>query len=69
MYDTFLGKFEDMKHLFHGHTFTGNPIATAVANENLKLYKKYNLIKKIHITSKVFEKRKMIFINSIWSEM
>jgi adenosylmethionine-8-amino-7-oxononanoate aminotransferase len=58
VYDAFLGKFEDMRHLFHGHTFTGNPIATAVANENLKLYKKYNLIKKIHITSKVFEKRK-----------
>ena len=58
IYDTFLGKFEDMKHLFHGHTFTGNPIATAVANENLKLYKKYDLIKKIHTTSKVFEKRK-----------
>jgi adenosylmethionine-8-amino-7-oxononanoate aminotransferase len=46
-----------MKHLFHGHTFTGNPIAAAVANENLKLYEKTKLIKKIKKTSKVFEKR------------
>ncbi|MFB5621034.1 MAG: aminotransferase class III-fold pyridoxal phosphate-dependent enzyme, partial [Nitrosopumilus sp.] len=38
------------------HTYTGNPIAAAVANENLKMYKKNNLIKKIQKTSKVFEK-------------
>lgn len=58
IYNSFLGKFDDMKHLFHGHTYTGNPIATAVAIKNLHLYKKNNLIKKIHTTSKVFEKRK-----------
>ncbi|PHY09068.1 MAG: adenosylmethionine--8-amino-7-oxononanoate transaminase [Nitrosarchaeum sp.] len=55
IYDSFLGKFNDWKHLFHGHTFTGNPIAAAVANENLNLYKKNNLIKKIQKTSKIFE--------------
>ena len=58
IYDSFLGKFEDMKHLFHGHTYTGNPIATAVAAKNLQLYKKNNLIKKIQTTSKIFEKHK-----------
>lgn len=58
IYDSFLGKFKEMKHLFHGHTYTGNPIAASVANENLNLYKKNNLIKKIKKTSKVFEKRK-----------
>ncbi len=56
IYDSYLGEFNDWKHLFHGHTYTGNPIAAAVANENLKMYKKYNLIKKIQKTSKVFEK-------------
>jgi adenosylmethionine-8-amino-7-oxononanoate aminotransferase len=56
MYDSFLGKFNDWRHLFHGHTYTGNPIAAAVANENLKMYKKNNLIKKIKKTSKVFDK-------------
>ena len=56
IYDSYLGEFNDWKHLFHGHTYTGNPIAAAVANENLKMYKTKGLIKKIQKTSKVFEK-------------
>jgi len=55
IYDSFLGEFNDWKHLFHGHTYTGNPLSAAVANENLKLYQKNNLIKKIQKTSKIFE--------------
>ena len=55
IYDSFLGDFNEWKHLFHGHTYTGNPIAASVANENLKMYKENNLIKKIQKTSKVFE--------------
>ncbi len=55
IYDSFLGEFNDWVHLFHGHTYTGNPIAAAVANENLKMYKKRNLIKKIQKTSKIFD--------------
>ena len=54
IYDSFLGEFEDWKHLFHGHTYTGNPLAAAVANENFNMYQKNNLIKKIQNTSKVF---------------
>jgi adenosylmethionine-8-amino-7-oxononanoate aminotransferase len=56
IYDSFLGEFNEWRHLFHGHTYTGNPIASAVSLENLKLYQKNNLIKKIQKTSKVFEK-------------
>jgi adenosylmethionine-8-amino-7-oxononanoate aminotransferase len=47
IYDSFLGEYKDMKHFFHGHTFTGNPIACATALTNISLYKKYNLISKI----------------------
>jgi len=57
IYDSFLGKFSEMKHLFHGHTYTGNPISAALALRNLELYEKYNLINKIQKTSKVFENR------------
>ncbi len=55
VYDSFLGEFNDWKHLFHGHTYTGNPIAAAVAEKNLRMYQKNQLIKKIQRTSKVFE--------------
>lgn len=55
IYDSFLGEFDDWRHLFHGHTYTGNPIAASVANENLMMYQEDNLIKKIQRTAKVFE--------------
>ena len=56
IFDSFSGQFNDKKHLFHGHTYTGNPLAAAVANENLNLYEKNKLINKIKKTSKIFEK-------------
>lgn len=56
IYDSFLGEFNEWKHLFHGHTYTGNPLAAAVANENINMYKKNNLIRKVQKTSKVFER-------------
>jgi len=55
--NSFLGKFHESKHLFHGHTYTGNPIAASLALENIKLYEKTKLIQKIQKTSKVFENR------------
>ena len=54
IYDSFSGEFNQWKHLFHGHTYTGNPIAASVANQNILMYEKYNLIKKIQKTSKIF---------------
>ena len=56
IYDSFSGEFNQWKHLFHGHTYTGNPIAASVANQNILMYEKYNLIKKIQKTSKIFSK-------------
>ncbi len=61
VYDSFLGEFDDRVHLFHGHTYTGNPIAAAAAVQNLKLYEKHKLIQKIAKTSRVFTK----YINEI----
>lgn len=55
--ESFLGEFSDMKHLFHGHTYTGNPTAAALSLKNLEMYEKFDLIKKIQKTSKIFESR------------
>lgn len=56
IYNAFLGDFNEKKHLFHGHTFTGNPIAAAVACKNIKMYEECALIEKIHRSAKVFER-------------
>lgn len=42
--DRIYAAFCDGKILYHGHTFCGNPIATALANEALALYEDEKII-------------------------
>lgn len=57
IYDSFLGEYRQMKHLYHGHTFTGNTMASAVASKNLDMYKKTKLITKVNQSAKHLQKR------------
>lgn len=57
IYEAFLGGFDEQKHLFHGHTFTGNPIACATAIANLHLYRKEHLIDDVRRKSGAIAKR------------
>ena len=58
IFDAFLGKYLEYKHFFHGHTFTGNPLAAAVANRNIEILEEL-------IPSEAHQKRLQEFANSI----
>lgn len=47
IYKAFLGKYDELKTFFHGHTYTGNPLGCAAAIANLNIFKKEKTIQKI----------------------
>jgi len=48
VYDAFLGEYAELKTFFHGHTFTGNPLASAVALKNLEIFERDRIIPSLH---------------------
>jgi len=47
VYRAFLGRYEEFKAFFHGHSYTANPLACAVARENLRVYARENTLAKL----------------------
>ena len=47
VYDAFLGGYDEFKTFFHGHTYTGNPLACAASLANLELMRSQNLVENL----------------------
>ncbi len=55
IYNAFYADYEELKALFHGHSYCGNQLGCAVALENIKLFEQRNLVNKVEKTSKYVE--------------
>ncbi len=44
VYNAFLGEFRDLKTFFHGHSYTGNPLACAAALACLEIFEQENTL-------------------------
>lgn len=44
IYNAFLGDYEEKKTFYHGHSYTGNPLACAVAIANLEIFAQEKVI-------------------------
>ena len=47
LYRAFLGKYQDLKTFFHGHTYTGNQLGCAAAIANLEVFQRERTLKKM----------------------
>lgn len=56
IYKAYLGRYEEFKTFFHGHTYTANPLACAVALANLELYNKKRLLKNVQARARQLER-------------
>jgi len=47
IYKGFLGRFDEFKTFFHGHTYTGNPLACAAAVANLNIFAEERVVERL----------------------
>ena len=47
IYRAFLGEIQDLKTFYHGHSFTGNPVACRAALASLELFRKERVLERL----------------------
>lgn len=55
IFKAFLGKYEEYKSFFHGHTYTGNPLGCAAAIANIEVFEKEKVMEKVQLKITLFQ--------------
>ena len=53
IYRAFLGRYEEWKTFFHGHSYTGNPLGCAVALANLDIFRREQTLAQVRKKSRL----------------
>ncbi len=57
IFNAFLGEFGEAKQFYHGHTYTGNPLACSVAIANLEVFEEEKTLEKLQSKIKLLEEK------------
>ena len=63
VFDGFLFDYKEQKTFFHGHTFTGNPLACAAAFANLEIFRKEKALKRLQPKINYLAQKLKMFYN------
>ncbi len=56
IYEAFLGRYDEFKAFFHGHSYSGNPLGCAAAIACIDVFEKQRVIERLEAKIKLFEK-------------
>jgi adenosylmethionine-8-amino-7-oxononanoate aminotransferase len=66
VYEAFYGDFQENRTFFHGHTFTGNPLAAAAALGSLQVFAEEHSLERVGDTAPFLHQRMQRFLDLPW---
>jgi adenosylmethionine-8-amino-7-oxononanoate aminotransferase len=57
IYEAFLGEHAELRTFFHGHSYTGNQLACAVALASLDLFERDGILDRVQVSAETVQQR------------